>query len=164
MKYDKGTTLVELMVVLAIGGLIISAAGSVTNIARRSHSKIARSATIYNDIAYGFKLMQRKIRESSNVVRNSTVTNSWIGEKLNVDNHAFGVYSHSGSSQRDFVYLPDKNVDSIRETIFSVFGSDLLNAVYTVNYALNETKVGINLSGVRSSILFNMTTTVKTRR
>ena len=115
-------------------------------------------SSIYNDISYGFKLIQDRVHKSKTIAV-ETATTPWLGQKLITGNEAFGVYYQVGSSQ-DFVYLPDKNDDSNRKVILSVLDTDVLNAAFTINGG----KVTVTLSGSKGEIPFNISTTVKSRR
>jgi len=160
MRLLKGTTLIELLVVLIIGLMILLAVGAVSDIGKRSQNKLIVEASIYNDISYGFKLIQRKVHGVGLVPPDNTVVNGWVGSRLVVGSEAFGVYTHSGGS--DFVHLPDRFDLNDRKTILSVLTSDTLS--FTPLVDPNIGNVDITLWGTKSGIPFNMTTYVKSRR
>lgn len=155
MKYQKGTTLIELLVVLAIGLGMLLAIGAVSDIGKRSQHKLMDEASIYNDISYGFKLIQRRAHGSA--LDSVGPPTNWIGDQLITGNERFGVYVHSGG--QDFVHSPSSG---IRKTILSVLTPDTLNFTPLVNATSDS--ADITLSGTKNGISFSMTTYVKSRR
>lgn len=159
MKSIKGTTLIELLVVLVIGLAMLLAIGAISDIGKRTQRNLLGEASIYNDISYGFKLIQRRAHGSV-LDKEGPPTNSWVGDQLITGNERFGVYTHLRG--QDFVHLPNKNDNNVRRTILSVLNPDTLNFVPLVNIAMGS--ADITLSGIKNGILFNMTTYVKSRR
>ena len=158
MRKEIGHTLVELLFVMVIGLIMIIAAGAITGIGKKAHNRIMGESNIYNDIAYSFKLIQRRVHGTGILATVTPVDNSWVGKRLVTGSEAFGVYTHAGG--HDFVHLPNKyNLDD-RRVLLSVPVEDSLNAVYNVTSDV----VDINLSGTRNKIPFNMTAKIKSRR
>ena len=115
MKNQKGFSLVEMLVSLIMAAILILTVGVISTIANSSFSRLNKEQQIYNDISYGFKLLQYKVRASSSIAAGNRSA-PWVsGQHFLVDNGAFGLYQTSAATT-DFVY--DNGVQ--RETIFSV--------------------------------------------
>ena len=155
MKYQKGTTIIELLVVLIIGLTMLLAIGAISDIGKVTQRKLINEASIYNDISYGFKLIQRRAHGSA--LSSAGPPTNWVGDQLITGNERFGVYVHSGG--QDFVHLLGSGV---RRTILSVLNPDTLSFIPNVNATLDN--VDITLSGTKNGIPFSMTTYVKSRR
>jgi len=155
MKYQNGTTLIELLVVLVIGLTMLLAVGAISDIGKRTQHKLMDEASIYNDISYGFKLIQRRAHGSA--LNSAGPPTNWIGNQLITGNERFGVYVHSGG--QDFVHLTGGGV---RKTILSVLTPDTMNFIPVVCATIDN--ADITLSGTKNGIPFSMTSYVKSRR
>lgn len=133
MKSNKGVTLVELMVVMVLTIIMLIAVGAVSGVGKVGYKKISDETVFYNDIAYGFKLIQNRVHSTNGSVSVESTTAPWIGNRLEVGNEAFGVYDRVGD-RKDFVYLPDKNdTDPANyQTILTVLDTDILTSTFTV--------------------------------
>jgi hypothetical protein len=151
-------TLVEMLVGMILMVIMLIAVGAISDVGKQGHQNIATEASIYNDIAYGFKLIQNRIHSTNGTVAEEATSTPWIGNRLVVGNHAFGIYDKAGG-WRDFVYLPDKNDENNRQTILTVLDTDAITGTFTVT----GDKVDISLTGTKRKIPFNMSTTVKKR-
>lgn len=162
MKKDNAFTLVEMMITLVITTFLILAIVTSVNIGNRYYGKLCQETGIYNDIAYGLKLIANRVH-TAQVFSISTGTSPWSGQCLVVGNEKFGVYN-SGASI-DFVYLPNKNDESKREVILSVALNESLNLNFTdADYpTLKGSAVKIKVSGTKYNIPFNFSETA-TRR
>ena len=158
MRNNSGTTLIEMLVTLIVGGIMMLAIGSVSDIGKRSYQRLLTESSVYNDIAYGFKLIQNRIHKTR-TISVETASTPWLGQKLIVGNEAFGVYYQTGSRQ-DFVHLPDKNNSSDRRVILSVLDTDILNATFSISGSV----VTVNLSGSDGDVPFDISTMIKSRR
>ena len=115
MKNQKGFSLVEMLVSLIMAAILILTVGVISTIANSSFSRLNKEQQIYNDISYGFKLLQYKVRASSSIAEGNRSA-PWVsGEHFLVDTGAFGLYQ-TNATTTDFVY--DNGAQ--RETIFSV--------------------------------------------
>ena len=65
MRSKNGVSLVELLVSIVVASILILTIGVLSDIPQKSYKKINSEQQIYNDISYGFKLMQNKVRASS---------------------------------------------------------------------------------------------------
>ena len=190
-KSENGFSLMELLVSMICAAVLMLAVGVLSSMANSSFNKISSQQQIYNDISYGFKLMQNRVRGALGSVSKSTApTTSWFNmsvsgtgtpEWLEVDKGAFGIYQSPGSTQKDFVYMSDKAADASvaanRETIFSVPDANLTLTVQcdcvrvsSTTYACsnpsctNKPKsITMVLAGQKDNIPFDMESTIYRR-
>ena len=155
MKNQKGTTLIELLVVLMIGLTMLLAIGAISDIGKQTQRKLIGESSIYNDIAYGFKLIQRRAHGSA--LDSVGPPMNWVSDQLITGAERFGVYYHPGGM--DFVHLLGSGV---RRTILSVQNPDTLSFIPNVNSTIDN--ADITLSGTKNGIPFSMTMYVKSRR
>ncbi len=160
MNNKNESSLAELLISMIIAAILFLTIGSLSSIANSSYNKINKQKEIYNDISYGFKLMQNRVRGAVDTVKKETKPNPpWVGgEWLVADSAAFGLYKDLGNT--NFVYLANKNDESKRETIFSVPG-DNLN--WKVTCQPSCTSLALTLSGNKDNIQFDMGTTILRR-
>jgi len=155
MKNLKGTTLIELLVVLIIGLTLLLAIGAISDIGKQTQRTLISEASIYNDIAYGFKLIQRRAHGSA--LYSEPPPANWVGDRLITGTERFGVYVHPGG--QDFVHLLGSGV---RRNILSVLTPDTLSFTPLVDNAIDN--ADITLSGTKNGIPFSMNMYVKSRR
>lgn len=164
----NGFTLIELLVTIIIGGLIMLTMGSVSEIGSRSHKKLVLESDIYNDIAYGFKLVQNKVHKAVSVSATpiSGGSTTWKDgtERLDIGStESFGVYNENGVE--NFVYSLSGN----RQTILE---ADIVNVDVNLGpddltekgEEMFEGEVEILLSGTKGGLAFSRTMKVKGRR
>ena len=151
MRNKKGITIVELLVVLMVGAIMLLGINALSNIGTRSNRRILNEASIYNDIAYAFKLMQSRVHKST--IQNSATALITGSEK-------FDVYTHAGG--RDLVYYPNRFDESINQVVFSVSDTDTLNFNHPVDNSVGN--VAITLSGEKDGVPFDITTKIQSRR
>ena len=151
MRNEKGMTIIELLVVLIITAIMLIGVNAISNIGHQSHRTLLDEASIYNDIAYAFKLLQSRVH-SSKIQSNGT--------DLITGSEKFGTYTHAGG--RDLVYYPNRYNESINQTIFSVPNPGTLNFSYTINAVAGD--VDITLAGDKGEVPFNITTKIRSRR
>jgi len=155
MKFKRGTTIIELLVVLMIGLTMLLAIGAISDIGKRTQRNLINEASIYNDISYGFKLIQRRAHGSA--LDSEGPPANWVGDRLITGSERFGVYVHPGG--QDFVHLLGSGV---RRTILSVLNPDTLSFIPNVDATIDN--ADISLSGTKNGIPFSMTMYVKSRR
>jgi len=159
MKRKAGYTLAELLICIVISSMVILTIGVIAGISRNSYQRIRTEADVFNDIAYGFKLIQNRVRKAQNLSIVST-SGEWKSDRLIINNkYAFGLYQANASDKKDFVFLPNKDDATVREVIFSVPNNDTLN----LEINLSNQSVGIRIYGIRSKVPFDLSTSV-TRR
>ena len=151
MRRKEGVTIVELLVVLIVAAIMLLGVNAISRIGHRSHRKILEEASVYNDIAYAFKLMQSRVHRSK-IQSNGT--------ELITGNEKFGVYVHSGG--RDLMYYPNRYDASVNHVIFSVPGTGTMNFNCDVNAVSGD--VDIVLEGEKNDIPFDMSTQIRSRR
>jgi len=117
MKNQKAYTLCEMLISLVMTSILVLSMWSISSIGTNSQKRVAAEAQVLNDIHYGFKFLQNRVREAS-ALYPEAATGSWVSQKLIVDHHAFGLFQNDDTT--DFVYLPDKDDETNREVIFSV--------------------------------------------
>ena len=166
MRNKNGFSLTELLVSIVVASILILTIGVLSSIANGSFNKISSEQQTYNDISYGFKLMQNRVRIASSMSKTTTKPNPpWVNsEELVVDNVAFGLYQASGGTKRDFVYLADKNDETNRETIFTVPDANLSWTLTCNPSSCSSPKsITLILTGKKDNIPFDMETTVMKR-
>ncbi len=188
MKNNKGFSITELLIALLITAILVLIIGILSQIANSSYNKANLQQQIYNDLSYGLKLMQQRVRGSqSSVIKLTSKSNPpWVNaQELTIDtavvnggsqNVGFGLYQESGSTQRDFVFLADKNDETRREALFSVSGccdtSNDLNFTVTCDSTnpLNPSdcstgvkSITVSITGQKNKIPFDMESTILKR-
>jgi len=152
----KGVTLIEMLIVMVVASILLLTIGTLSSIGNKSYKKIVRQAAIYNDIAYGFKLISNRVHKTRSISL-ETPSSPWVGDKFIVGSEAFGLYKTS--STMDFVHLPDKDDSANQETIFSVSNSDTIN----VSWSISGESVTCQISGSKDNIPFSLTSTAVQR-
>ena len=159
MKNKNAFTLTEVLVSILISAILILTIGVISSISNSTHTKLEREAQVYNDITYGFKLIQNRVHSVSSIKPPINQTGNWIGQHIEVGNGAFGLYEAPGGKSRDFVYVPDKSDENAREAIFSVPKPADLALTVT-----SDTKsFTINIAGTKDNMRFNLSTTAMKR-
>ena len=115
-KNKQGITLVELLVGLVIGAVVVLIVGSISKMALTSNSHIQEDAALFNDMAYGFKMIRKYGREATTIA-----TASWsaptggvgVSAKIVITNTnatpttvAFGLFEPTGGTNRQLVFMP----------------------------------------------------------
>ena len=159
MKNKNGFSLVELLISIVIASILILTVGVLSSIANSSFNKINNVQLIYNDISYGFKLLQNKVRTSP-TISVTAVSGSWVSPRVTVDAGNFGIYRNTTNNPptREFSY--DNGIT--REVILSVSdpnnSSTILDLTATLSATLKATTVTI--TGIKNNIPFDIQTTI----
>lgn len=160
----RGFSLIELQISILIASVLVISIGMVSQISMETYNKYRQEAQIFNDISYGFKFLQSKIRGSGNVIPSTLVAETdyqWIGQPLQIDNEVFGLYQKLNDEGRDFVYVKDADDITNRDTLFSLAAAD--NPQWSVSYPTAQT-VQINLNNDDGAeIPFDLSTRIKRR-
>ena len=188
MKNKKGLSLVELLTSIVISSILILLIGILTSTANSSFNKYNREQAIYNDISYGFKLMQNKVRAStvfSKALKPGTpALVDWRSDQLVVGAITFGVYRNlrNGKYYRDFVAatgtqelilsVPDDG-DSDNNLLMTINGCDCTRngpTIYdcttppaTTACSGTPKSATLVLTGKKDNIPFDMETTIAKR-
>ena len=168
MKNIKGFTLIEMQVSLVIASILVLAIGVVAGMSTRSYNKLQKEAQIFNDITYGFKLMENRVRRCRlplQIEHPDNLLTGWItGERLIVGNEAFGLFSEKGGSTIDWVHLPDKNQESIRDIIMT-FPTHIEpgEVGQLLSMTCDAQKVEVRLKGKKEGVPFNLAANIKRR-
>src|SRR5262245_40282490 len=101
MKNKNGLTIVELLVSILIASILILMIGAMSMIANRSFSKVRDQQSVYNDLSYGFKLLQFKVRAASSIAAGSQPA-PWIsGDHFQIGSTGvFGSCTYKPSTRR----------------------------------------------------------------
>jgi len=151
---NKGITLVELLVSIIASAILMLTIGVLSELAVASSRELRLEADIFNDIMYGTKILQKKVRESANCIP-VTPGGLWIGERLDCGIEAIGVYNNSGAYE--LVYMQDKT-GTAREPILLVSDTNL-----GINFTLNSDAITVRITGSKDNIPFDIVSTVTTR-
>ena len=156
LKNKNGTSLVELLVGILVSSILILTIGVLSETANRSYNKLYIQQQIYNDISYGLKMLQNKVRIGGTLVAGNKSA-PWVsGQHFLIGSGAFGLYQTSGTV-KDLVY--DNGVT--RETLFSVPQPGTITLAFPVT--LTSKSVTIQISGTKNNIPFDILATA-TRR
>ncbi|HEY7710609.1 MAG TPA: prepilin-type N-terminal cleavage/methylation domain-containing protein [Candidatus Entotheonella sp.] len=82
-SHQNAFTLVELLISMIVASILMLTIGVLSVIASSSFTRLNREQAIYNDIAYGIKLMQHRIRSAVGITPQS-VGNPWLGRQIEV--------------------------------------------------------------------------------
>lgn len=175
MRNKSGFSLVELLVSIIVASILILTISVLSGTANSSFNKLNSEQQIYNDISYGFKLLQNKVRVASSIAVGDRLS-PWIsGQHFLIDSGVFGLCQYSfsagqcqaGGTQTALVY--DDGVK--QDTILRVPSSGTIALTFPA--ALTSTSVTISISGniiisgltpdSQDNIPFNVQTTAMRR-
>jgi len=162
MRNNRGFSLIEMQVSFVVATILILAVGAISSISTQSYNKIRNEATLYDDLSYGFMLVQNRVRKSDSPVEppESMTDSRWVtGKRLVVDNAAFGLFKETGQSKTEFIYLPDKDDLSTKEIIFEVEDTDEIDLIL----ATTVSGVTLTLEGEKNEVPFDITTQIVRR-
>lgn len=143
LRSRSGISLVEMLVAMLIMAIFCLGLHFISRIAIATPRRHEREMKMSADAAYGFKLMQKHVRESADVLDPDTPGGSWVGERLVIvpptgPNKVFGLYNNAGASSVDLFFMEDVtlNVDNVnnRKVLMSVQGP------WTVTFDPNVTE------------------------
>ena len=160
MKNKNAFTLVELLVSLIIAAIVVLTIGVLSSISNSSFNKINNKQQVYNDISYGLKLMQSKVRASS-TLSITVASGSWVSQRVSVSTGNFGIYRNTtyNPARREFSF----DNGTAREIILSVDDPNNSSAALDLTATQNTNAVTVTISGLKNNIPFNVQTTA-TRR
>jgi prepilin-type N-terminal cleavage/methylation domain-containing protein len=160
IKNKKAFSMVEMLVSIIVASILILAIGAISGVSTNVYSGLMREAQIYNDVTYGFKLMQNKVRSAQGIsIKNQT--GSWAGQYLEVGEQGFGLYTNTNS--RDFVYIEKLTNLAKREVILSVPNpSPNLSISFTPTTTPTQS-FKVTVSGTKNNIPFTLSTTILRR-
>lgn len=151
--HKKGFTLVEMLVSLVVAGILILSVGVIASVSNNSFIKLNNKQQIYNDIAYGFKLLQYKVRGSTSIAIGNQ-TDPWIsGQHFLVGSDIFGLYQ-TNQTTTDLIY----HNGSKKEIIFSVPQPGIVNLSFPGG--ISGQSVTVKISGTKNRIPFDLETTI----
>ena len=156
MKNNNGFSLVELLVSIIIASILVLTVGVLSSVANSSFNRLNSEQQIYNDLSYGFKLLQYKVRGSSSIATGNRAS-PWIsGKHFLIDGGAFGLYQ-SSSTETDLVYDNGTQI----EKILLVPQPGSVNLSFPV--AITSQAVTVRVSGAKNNVSFDMQTTIARR-
>ena len=160
MKNKNGFTLTELLVSIIIASVLILTVGVLSSIANSSYNKINNTQQIYNDISYGFKLIQNQVHVSS-TLSITAVSGSWVSPRVSVGAGNFGIYRNTTytPATREFSY----DNGTTREAILSVPDPNNSSSVLDLTATQSTNAITVTITGTKNNIPFNMQTTVMKR-
>lgn len=120
---------------------------------------------IYTDISYGFKMIQKNVREMVIAQPPLVPTGLWITQRLYIDNQGpldsvFGLYQNGATNSVDFVFVPDQSDETVREVLLSIPNSATAPALII---ALNGNAYTVQITGVKNTVPFDMSTVILKR-
>lgn len=160
----NGFTLVELMAGLFVGSIIVLTIGSASSIAIDSFERNRREAEVYNDIYFGFGLVEHAVRNSSSVKVPSSGT-------LIADHLTFSLREIDDCQQPspldcptckciyNFIYTDGSGT----RPMLSGASSLSLNFDPTLDLTGKVKFIIITLAGVKDSVSFNFSNSIKQR-
>lgn len=150
-SFLTGFTLVELIVGLAIGAVIILIIGVISSSGIGSYEKSQKEAEAYNDIFYGFSLIQRNVRQALIVNADDTANT------LTADNFVFRkngsdlIYTDTATTTDILILKTDTSLGETLDFTVSPPSGKLFNVT------LSGQKV-INLGYRKVTVPFNLST------
>ena len=160
MKNKNGFSLIELLVSIIVASILVLMIGVLSSIANSSFNKVNNEQQIYNDISYGFQLIQNQVRISP-TLSITAASGSWVSPRVSVSAGSFGIYRNTTYSPatREFSY----DNGTTREAILSVPDPNNSSAVLDLTAALSTNAITVTITGTKNNIPFNMQTTVTKR-
>ena len=171
LKNRTGVSLVELLVALLLSAVLALSVGVISKISVGTSAKYKSEMDIYADIAYGFKMMQKHIREMDLTTNpepidpNDPPIAPWVSQRLLINYESgndgvFGLYPNAVTNSVDFVFVPNQIDETNREVLLSVPNP--------ATVALNITRSGnaytVRIQGTKNNIPFDMSTVILKRR
>ncbi|MCK5013961.1 MAG: type II secretion system protein [Candidatus Omnitrophica bacterium] len=162
LRSENGVSLIEVLVAMVIAFVIFLSIGVISKISISTHTKYCNETRIYADISYGFKLIQKHIREANIVNPPDAPGAPWIGSRIVVapdvgNYHVFGLYQNTDSV--DFVYLKDITDENDRVVILSVPNTGTVTLTLTPGVKLFE----VRIQGEKGGVPFDMSTMIMRR-
>ena len=181
-KNNKAFSLTEMLVSMIIAAVMILTIGVISSISTSTYSSLSKEAQVYKDIAYGFKLMQNRMRSVQNyTIIPPAARPTWASSNppwinlITLDNAAgadmaFALYrTTSGTAKRMFVYVPDTEatINCINRTncevIFEVLDPNNSSANLDLTLSSGSNAVTAQISRTNADNPFDMTTTILKR-
>jgi len=176
---NNAFTLVELLVGIVTGAIIVLTIGVISTIALSSYKKVSDEAAIYNDLSYGFKLFQNKIRSSKSITKSApgglvnpvvqlsgagNVTCTWVNIPGTFDrlfvSYRVGVVDIDAAigicdagNTRVLVYMPDSDSTAeFGEVVFSAVQSEIERFIVDLDASSDEAT--FDIKGKKGKIPF----------
>jgi hypothetical protein len=152
MTNKNAITLIELLIGLILASILFLSVGVLSEIANSSFNKLNKEQQVYNDISYGLKLVQNRLRGSLSPISAGSQPAPWIsGKHFQFGNDTFGLYQSIGST--DLIY----DDGTRKETILSVPPTGAVDLSFP---ALSDQSITIKITGSKNEIPFDIQTTV----
>jgi prepilin-type N-terminal cleavage/methylation domain-containing protein len=120
----NGFSLAEMLISIVVASVLILMVGILATAAGTSFNRVNKQQQIFNDISYGFKLVQNKVRVSTGISKVAKPASTpWRSDKLVIGSAGFGIYRNTrngGINYRDFAYIPNLAVETTQEHILSI--------------------------------------------
>jgi prepilin-type N-terminal cleavage/methylation domain-containing protein len=187
MRNNKGFSLVEMLVALIVAAIMILMIGVLSNIGQKEYKKVYEKQAIYNDISYGFKLIENRVRDSDSMTFSVATAPSWGGNppwiksaddatttptslggrlivrhtETSVIESAFCLYQENGSTSKNLVYVPDISAPTIFDRILTVdTTTDTLNLTFRNS---SSSSITVRINGTKNNISFDISNVVLRR-
>ena len=181
MRYrqdKKAFSLIEMQISLVAAAILILTIGVLSSIGTSTYAGLTKEAEVFNDLSYGFKLMQNRGRSSN--ISYMCPTGQWTSGivVVNAGAESFGIFRNmlNNPPTREFSYLNG----TTREVILSVpdprNSPDVLNITapdtctdppsgYLMCGTTNNPVYAINvrISGIKDKVPFSMCSTILRR-
>jgi len=119
----NGFSLVELQVSLLIASILILSIGMIAQVSTQKYNQYLDEARIYNDIAYGFKMIENRIRESQSLTIAPLGGVQWKTPMLQLGNNGvtegFAIYQANLNAPFQFVRVKNINDLTDMEVLYS---------------------------------------------
>lgn len=162
MNKNKAFTLTELVIGLMIGVFILLAVGAISQVGPESYEKLRGESQVYNDIMYGFDLIKSKVHSAKVVGLENWHRAEWPEDMLVLDDSAFGIYVPKKSTERQFVYLKDKdNINTEEDQDKILIGADINTLAFTLDQT--QRNITVRITGNKGKVGFDLTTAASKR-
>lgn len=109
-KYQRGITLVELMVGVAIGLMVVAVAGGALMVSRSTSGTVSDASQLQQQAGYAFRVIGQQLRQSGSLYLNLNATKN---ASTDIDRYALPVAFEAKATSSD----PDRNFSPATDTI-----------------------------------------------
>ena len=160
IKNNRAFSLVEMLISIVVAAVLVLTIGVISSLSTSTYASLTNEAKAYNDITYGFKLMQNRVRASSSLGL-TAASGSWVSQRVAVSAGSFGIYRDTTHSPATREFSFDNGVT--REIIFSQPDPANSSAVLNLTATPGTNSVTVTISWTQNNVLKNMSTVMLKR-